>query len=703
MKKWIYTLSLMGALAVGANAEAIEHHTPQLVDGCYQITNAGELFGFADIVNGIRNAENPEEYSQAPQPGVCGKLVADIRVVAVDSPSDKGNHVVSDDLKNANVPEENHWTPMVNFSGTFDGQGHSISGLYYSGNNAGFFASLSGATIKRLNIKDSYFAADDNVGGFAANATGNVTIEECSFEGLVTSVTKSDKPSNLQPYRGVAAAGFVGNLVSPAELAIKMSTFNGSVLPENTDKTGYHGGFVGKISLGTKVNVSDCYSLGFVGNKGQKGVYGAIVDADGKDVSKEKDANGTQNNNTHVFTKGQVYCYNTGDKCGATIKCDGSDLAVCKATIKKALVDTLKTKPFKGMSFEFNEQGHIIIAHITEWDDPNTKLDVLQELSIPMSVIADSITFDRVFSGKNSTIMLPFDIAPSNITNASGEIVRFNAVPTLNYDDTEGKWKASAETETGVVEAHKPYLITQTPKDSIHFHGPVTLRKIEKIKNPNSKTKGDSIQVNEYVASTNDPDWALVGTYKTMLTTSKSDTATSEYEKESNLGRIYGFVGTNVKENEDDENYTFSIGQFAKAGHNVRTREMRAYLIYTGTQIAVNPAPSLNGVTKFAPLAIAIDDLPNAIEINVTNKPIIEGEQITTFTKIVNVIKIEVPEESCDAEKCEDDITTISKPFLAPLKANRVDRWQDAMGRRLKNKPTKHGAYFKNGIPVIIK
>lgn len=699
MKKWIYTLSLMGVLAVGANADVIQHVTPTLDGDCYQITNAGELFGFADIVNGIpADAENGTE-AVAPQPGVCGKLVADIRVVAVDSPSDKGNHVVLDDLSGANTPADNHWTPMVNYSGTFDGQGHTISGLYYSAeNDAGFFASISGATIKRLNIKDSYFAADDHVGGFAANATGNVTIEECSFEGLVTSVTKSDNPKNLECYRTIAAAGFIGNLAVPSELSLTMSTFNGSVLPENTDKAGFHGGFVGKISIGARVNVSDCYSLGFVGNKGQKGIYGAIVDNDGNDVSKSKDANEKQYNNTHVFTSGQVYCYNTGDKCGSKINCDGSDLAACKATIKKAIVDTLKTKPFNGISFEFNEAGHIIIAHITEWNNPDIKSEVLQELSVPMSVIADSVTFDRVFSGKNSTIMLPFDIAPSNIRDKDNNMVKFNAVPTLNYDDAEGKWKATAETETGVIEAHKPYLITHTPEDSIRFHGPVTLKKMDKIKDPKTKNNKDSIQINEYSVPTNDPDWTLVGTYKTMLTTSKSDTATSDYEKESNLGRIYGFVGTNVKENEEDEDYTFSIGQFAKAGHNVRTREMRAYLIYKGSEIAPNPEPGISETPRQAPQVIAIDDLPNAISINVIDKPI-PTEQVPVITKIIETIKIEVPSEESE----EEGTAAVVKPFISPLKSNRVDRWQDAMGRRLNGKPNVPGTYFKNGIPVIIK
>ena len=46
MKKWIYTLSLMGALAVGANADVTKD-----TDNCYMIGTPSQLLEFAGIVN----------------------------------------------------------------------------------------------------------------------------------------------------------------------------------------------------------------------------------------------------------------------------------------------------------------------------------------------------------------------------------------------------------------------------------------------------------------------------------------------------------------------------------------------------------------------------------------------------------------------------------------------------------------------------
>ena len=67
----IVTLAFMaGATAV--SAKGITPKVPALSDGCYQITDAAELYGFAEIVNG--------NDSTAANPSVCGKLTKDIVV-----------------------------------------------------------------------------------------------------------------------------------------------------------------------------------------------------------------------------------------------------------------------------------------------------------------------------------------------------------------------------------------------------------------------------------------------------------------------------------------------------------------------------------------------------------------------------------------------------------------------------------------------
>lgn len=695
MKKWIYTLSLMGALAVGANADVIEHVAPQLVDGCYQITNAGELFGFADIVNGTNSATK--------NASACGKLVHDLRIVQFperpvgndDSGEEQqyafgpNSHVVPEDLSQYpqktpipyNIPEDNRWTPMVDFSGIFDGQGHTISGLFYSGNSAGFFASLTGvATVKRLNINDSYFAADDYAGGFAALAFGedSISITDCSFNGVIDAI-------NDKEHSNLAAGGIVGKINAPTKLSLTTCSNEGYILHLNTSSDANSGGLIGVISEGLKdkLVIKDNICYGFVGGSSQRGVVGKMSIA-----------------RTDIPERKNNFCYGTGELCGNKQVCDKNNtLNQCKWNLKKAVVDSLNAAGFKGVSFEFNEIGHIIIAHLTEWNDYETKQEVLQELYMPRSVIADSVDFDRVFTGTSSTIMLPFDITPSNVKDQQGKIVSFN---TISIEKKDNKWEAEAITQVSEIEAQTPYLVNSV-NGNIHFHGPVTLKQIIKIDNPKNSKKKDSLQICEYPINVN-ANWDLVGTYKTMLTTSKNDTASSEYEKESKLGKIYGFVGT---AGVSDNGYNFTLGEFAVAGHNVRTREMRAYLIYNENTPSPALAPAYRGMPMLrAASVVSVDELPDRIPVKLTSKPIIPESQFIDptlkTTRVVATIKTKVPEIDCEKD-CEEGTTAITKPFIIPMKASKVDRWQDAMGRRLNGKPTKHGTYFKNGIPVIIK
>ena len=132
-------------------------------DGYYLIGNAAELYGFAELVNKGNKTAN-------------AKLTADIvvneHVLAANGEAKTGDFV--------------QWTPIGNdyfegkvYSGTFDGQGHTISGLYVSGNgwNVGFVGRVSGiAVVKNLGIVDSYFSSSNNllgsiVGGVANNSS----------------------------------------------------------------------------------------------------------------------------------------------------------------------------------------------------------------------------------------------------------------------------------------------------------------------------------------------------------------------------------------------------------------------------------------------------------------------------------------------------------------------------------------------------
>lgn len=148
------------------------------VDDPYKISTGAELAYLAEKVNG------GESYS-----GNYFKLTSDIRLNADDVPTADG--------------EPTLWTPIGTyvsrkdnkpFSGTFDGNGHTITGLYI--NNAtqyqGLFGNIStGGVVKNLVVAGRVIATgQNNVGGIVARLSGG-TVQNCGFYGAVTAGTSN--------------------------------------------------------------------------------------------------------------------------------------------------------------------------------------------------------------------------------------------------------------------------------------------------------------------------------------------------------------------------------------------------------------------------------------------------------------------------------------------------------------------------------
>lgn len=163
------------------------------------------------------------------------------------------------------------------FSGTFDGCGHTISGLNVQGSkvNQGLFAAINKATIRNLNVSGTVSCGTKNyVGGIVGKVQAG-TIENCSFSGSVTggytggiagglnsnNVTISGCV-NAADVTGTTAGGILGYWKTTA--AIQNCYNTGSVTG-----SAKAGGIVGQLNKGT---IENCYSIGDIGGKAsQKG------------------------------------------------------------------------------------------------------------------------------------------------------------------------------------------------------------------------------------------------------------------------------------------------------------------------------------------------------------------------------------------------------------------------------------------------
>ena len=179
------------------------------------------------------------------------------------------------------------WTPVGStatyvgdfFAGTFDGCGHTISGLNVQGStvNQGLFAAINKATIRNLNVSGTVSCGTKNyVGGIVGKVQAG-TIENCSFSGSVTG-----------GYTGGIAGGLNGNDVTISgcvNAADVTGTTAGGILGywrttaaiQNCYNTGSvtgsakAGGIVGQLNKGT---IENCYSIGVVG--GTAAQFGGI-------------------------------------------------------------------------------------------------------------------------------------------------------------------------------------------------------------------------------------------------------------------------------------------------------------------------------------------------------------------------------------------------------------------------------------------
>lgn len=209
--RWLAaTLMLVAAMVMPsvAWADTITPKKPTTGDGSannpYQISNKEELYWFAGLVNGDASVCNYDATSNPTgtqqNKAACAKLMNDI---VVNYDDDFSNHNWS------SISRSNwfFWTPIGKqdfniYTGTFDGQGHTISGLYFESCSGyydqssieydyqyrdhlsfGLFGFNSG-TIKNVGVINSYFGWQYNlIGGICGENSG--TIENCYNAGKV--------------------------------------------------------------------------------------------------------------------------------------------------------------------------------------------------------------------------------------------------------------------------------------------------------------------------------------------------------------------------------------------------------------------------------------------------------------------------------------------------------------------------------------
>lgn len=184
---------------------------------------------------------------------------------------------------------KNRWTPITGFAGTFDGQGHTISGLYGKGHQSAmamFVNTGDNCTIQNVKLVNSYIETvgsdgsasfvvngsgtfkqlysnaiishrGDRAAGIFSRATRPAVLEECWFDGTID-ITLS------------TAGGIVDevkNTTIDVNHCLFSGTINSSLVPYDAGRTCV-GGMVGQVTntmnQASAARMEDCLSSGVI-------------------------------------------------------------------------------------------------------------------------------------------------------------------------------------------------------------------------------------------------------------------------------------------------------------------------------------------------------------------------------------------------------------------------------------------------------
>ena len=234
-------------------------------DAVYEISNAGQLYWFAGLVNGTLSGVTQNTSANAV---LTKDIVVNKNVLKPDGTLNEGTF--------------KKWTPIATsaspYTGIFEGQNHTISGLYFNQEDSydvGLFGRNNGK-IANAGILDSYFYGTSKVGGVCGNNyTG--TISNCYNTGSVSGIGTAGGVSGYN-YTGSitncyntgnvsGSSGFVGGVCGNNYTGTIINSYNaGSV-------SGLEcvGGVSGDNGTGS---ITDCYNIGSV--SGSEGNVGGV-------------------------------------------------------------------------------------------------------------------------------------------------------------------------------------------------------------------------------------------------------------------------------------------------------------------------------------------------------------------------------------------------------------------------------------------
>ena len=268
------------------------------------------------------------------------------------------------------------WTPVGTssepFKGTFDGDGHKITGLKItSGSYIGLFSYVgAGAVIRNVNLVGASVSGESRVGALIGRIVGDATVSNCSVDsaskvvgscsntgGLIgeafgTITVNLDHLTNHAAVENTAdahsrAAGIIAQVTRGAIVTISSCKNHGPIKTNN----GYAGGIVAAKQGSSKVSFENCSNAGALTGSYTGSLIAWLVGGNWLSMTNSGDAraaigavniSGTDGYTFYFTIDGEeYYIRKQGDTEGSDTDTPFSELWDGKKTIDRAYMDRI--------------------------------------------------------------------------------------------------------------------------------------------------------------------------------------------------------------------------------------------------------------------------------------------------------------------------------------------------------------------------
>ena len=259
-----------------ADLEADEDGDYHLPDGDYsysvscsgyktvrgEFTVSGKDLTVDGIQLEIQTSWDGESYTEPAKNGQGVYLISspdelmwfDKNAKMIDSAKLLADITINEDVSGSDATSQKYkWTPIGTdktkaYTGSFDGNGHTISGLYINSTavNTGLFGYVGAAgEIKNVTISDSVITSTQNyTGAVVGDSKGNIT--NCH----TTATTR------------VTGANYVGGIVGELDSNMSLAQCSNAGEVQGTGTSGYAGGIAGRVQSNASNALTDSYNTG---------------------------------------------------------------------------------------------------------------------------------------------------------------------------------------------------------------------------------------------------------------------------------------------------------------------------------------------------------------------------------------------------------------------------------------------------------